>query len=94
MRPTAPITIREFFVLGIIDLLHTRSRLRQHEVGLHAQAPAVRAGGGNVEYVEHLADVPSHLAPSLRPGDTLVLMGAGDVATIWTDIVDQIGDDR
>jgi UDP-N-acetylmuramate--alanine ligase len=53
---------------------------------------AVRAGGGDVEYVERLADVPSHLVPSLRSGDTLVLMGAGDVATIWTDIVDQIGD--
>ena len=54
---------------------------------------AVRAGGGDVEYIEHLADVPSQLAPSLQPGDTLILMGAGDVATIWTDVVDRIGDD-
>jgi UDP-N-acetylmuramate--alanine ligase len=55
---------------------------------------AVRAGGGKVEYVERLADVPPHLVPSLQPGDTVVLMGAGDVAAIWTDIIDQIGEDR
>ncbi len=54
---------------------------------------AVRAGGGEVEYVEHLADVPSRVAPSLQHGDTLILMGAGDVATIWTDVVDRIGVD-
>ena len=54
---------------------------------------AVRAGGGEVEYVEHLADVPSRVAPLLQHGDTLILMGAGDVATIWTDVVDRIGVD-
>jgi UDP-N-acetylmuramate--alanine ligase len=54
---------------------------------------AVRAGGGDVEYVEHLADVPQRLEGSLRSGDTLILMGAGDVATIWTEVVDGIGDD-
>ena len=52
---------------------------------------AVRAGGGNVEYIQHLADVPPRLAGSLQPGDTLILMGAGDVATIWTDVADRLG---
>ncbi|MCP3858904.1 MAG: UDP-N-acetylmuramate--L-alanine ligase, partial [Phycisphaeraceae bacterium] len=55
---------------------------------------AVRAGGGDVEYVQHLADVPPRLARSLRPGDALILMGAGDVATIWTDVADRIGGDQ
>ena len=55
---------------------------------------AVRAGGGDVEYVQHLADVPPRLARSLEPGDTLILMGAGDVATIWTDVADRIGEDQ
>ena len=27
----------------------------------------------------------------LEPGDAIVLMGAGDVATIWTEIADALG---
>lgn len=54
-------------------------------------AEAVRAGGGDVDYVERLADVPAHLAGQLESGDTLILMGAGDVATIWADIGDHLG---
>lgn len=55
-------------------------------------AEAVRAGGGEVDYVEHLADVPSHFTDALEPGDTVVLMGAGDVSTIWDAIGDRIGE--
>ncbi len=55
-------------------------------------AEAVRAGGGDVEYIQRLADVPTYLAGQLEPGDTLVLMGAGDVATIWAEIGDYLGD--
>ncbi|MGB9359758.1 MAG: UDP-N-acetylmuramate--L-alanine ligase [Acidimicrobiia bacterium] len=54
---------------------------------------AVRASGGSVEYVARLADVPEHVADDLEPGDTLILMGAGDVATIWTEVGDLIGDE-
>lgn len=54
-------------------------------------AEAVRAGGGAVEYVERLADVPDRISDDLEPGDTLILMGAGDVATIWTDVGDRLG---
>ncbi len=54
-------------------------------------AEAVRAGGGNVDYIERLADVPAHVAGQLESGDTLVLMGAGDVATIWDEIADHVG---
>jgi len=53
---------------------------------------AVRASGGDAIYVERLADVPDYLADELEPGDTLILMGAGDVATIWAEIADRIGD--
>jgi len=55
-------------------------------------AEAVRASGGDVTYIEHLADVPERLAGQMEPGDTLMLMGAGDVATIWDQIADRIGD--
>ncbi|MEA2009906.1 MAG: UDP-N-acetylmuramate--L-alanine ligase [Actinomycetota bacterium] len=53
---------------------------------------AVRASGGDATYVEHLAEVPDYLAGELEAGDTLVLMGAGDVATIWAQIADRVGD--
>ncbi|MEN8233523.1 MAG: UDP-N-acetylmuramate--L-alanine ligase [Actinomycetota bacterium] len=54
-------------------------------------AEAVRASGGGVEYVERLSAVPGHLCDSLEQGDTVILMGAGDVATIWAEIADCVG---
>ncbi len=53
---------------------------------------AVRASGGDATYIERLADVSGRLAHELEPGDPLILMGAGDVATIWAQIADRIGD--
>ncbi len=55
-------------------------------------AEAVRASGGDVAYVERLADVPDRLAEDLEPGDTVILMGAGDVATIWDQVADRLGE--
>lgn len=54
-------------------------------------AEAVAASGGEVEYIERLADVPPVLVPQLNSGDTVVLMGAGDVASIWTSLVEDDG---
>jgi len=56
-------------------------------------AEAVRASGGDTTYIEHLADVPERIAGQLESGDTLILMGAGDVTTIWDQIADRIGAD-
>jgi UDP-N-acetylmuramate--alanine ligase len=53
---------------------------------------AVRASGGHVTYIERLSDVPDHLAGGLESGDTVILMGAGDVASMWDRIAEQIGD--
>jgi UDP-N-acetylmuramate--alanine ligase len=55
-------------------------------------AEAVAASGGDVEYVARIADVPPVVGPRLGTGDTVILMGAGDVASIWTTLVDTIGD--
>ena len=55
-------------------------------------AEAVRASGGSAAYIERLADVPRYVADELEAGDTLILMGAGDVATIWDRVADRIGD--
>ena len=54
-------------------------------------AEAVAASGGSVDYVEKLGDVAARLAPQLSDGDTVVLMGAGDVASIWPALVDTAG---
>ena len=54
-------------------------------------AEAVAASGGIVEYIPLLADVPLALVPELESGDTVVLMGAGDVAQIWPQIVEGRG---
>jgi len=54
-------------------------------------AEAVRAAGGTVTYVQRLADVTGRIVDELEDGDTVVLMGAGDVATIWTALADRIG---
>lgn len=51
-------------------------------------AEAVSASGGSVEYVPRLADVAPSLRPQLAEGDTVVLMGAGDVASIWPALVE------
>lgn len=55
-------------------------------------AEAVAASGGTVEYIPHLADVPAAIFPELATGDTVVLMGAGDVAQIWPNLVESGGD--
>jgi UDP-N-acetylmuramate--alanine ligase len=51
-------------------------------------AEAVAASGGRVDYVPRLGDVPAIVSPELEAGDTVVLMGAGDVARIWPMLVD------
>ena len=56
-------------------------------------AEAVRASGGDTTYIEHLSDVPERIAGQLESGDTLILMGAGDVTTIWDQVADVIGAD-
>ena len=55
-------------------------------------AEAVRASGGDATYMERLSDVPDYVADELEAGDTMILMGAGDVATIWSRIADEIED--
>jgi UDP-N-acetylmuramate--alanine ligase len=54
-------------------------------------AEAVAASGGSVEYVPRLGDVPATLTPRLSSGDTVVLMGAGDVASIWPLLLETEG---
>lgn len=55
-------------------------------------AEAVRASGGAVTYIPRLGDVSEWIVGELDEGDTVILMGAGDVATIWTDLADRLGE--
>ncbi len=42
-------------------------------------AEAAAAAGGNVQYIPNLEDVPDHLLNGVRPGDVVLLLGAGDI---------------
>ena len=55
-------------------------------------AEAVAAAGGSVEYVPLLHDVPAVLRGRVESGDPVVLMGAGDVASIWPSLAEGEGD--
>lgn len=45
-------------------------------------ARAVEAAGGRATYVPILADVPGRVADIVEPGDTVLLLGAGDVTVL------------
>jgi UDP-N-acetylmuramate--alanine ligase len=45
-------------------------------------ARAAEAAGGNVEYIPLLSDVPDAVATTVQPGDTVLLLGAGDITTL------------
>ena len=49
-------------------------------------AESADAAGAYVSYVPRLRDVPSHIANLVGPGDTVLLLGAGDVNSIVRDI--------
>jgi UDP-N-acetylmuramate--alanine ligase len=53
-------------------------------------AESVDAAGGTVSYVPRLRDVASHLAGLVEPGDTVLLLGAGDINSIVRDVTDAI----
>jgi UDP-N-acetylmuramate--alanine ligase len=55
-------------------------------------AEAVAAAGGHVEYVASLSEVPGVLIPDLRPGDLVLLLGAGDVNSIADDLAALLGE--
>lgn len=52
---------------------------------------AVEAAGGRASYVPKVADVAERVASVARPGDTILLLGAGDINTAVTEIVSIIG---
>ena len=53
-------------------------------------AEAVDAAGADVSYVPRLRDVASRVADVVGPGDTVLLLGAGDVNSIVRDITSAI----
>ncbi len=53
-------------------------------------AEAVDAAGADVSYIPRLRDVPSHVASLVGPGDTVLLLGAGDVNSIVRELTSAI----
>lgn len=55
-------------------------------------AQAAEAAGARIEYIKRLGDVAEHLAPSLQEGDTVLLLGAGDINSVAPGLAAAIGD--
>lgn len=53
-------------------------------------AEAVEAAGGRASYVPRVADIADRVASIVKPGDTVLLLGAGDINTAVTDLVTSI----
>jgi UDP-N-acetylmuramate--alanine ligase len=54
-------------------------------------ADAARDAGAAVRYAPHLGDVVDALVDELRPGDTLLTTGAGDVTQVGPLVLDRLG---
>jgi len=54
-------------------------------------AEAVEAAGGRATYVARVSDVAERVVAVAKPGDTVLLLGAGDINTVATDIVSILG---
>jgi UDP-N-acetylmuramate--alanine ligase len=64
-------------------------------VTLDRLADAVRAGfSGELRIVRALGDVPGELAAIAKPGDLIVLLGAGSIGSIATSVLDVLGSKR
>jgi UDP-N-acetylmuramate--alanine ligase len=62
--------------------------------GVDLEALAKKVAGdfrGELRSVKPLADVPRALARAARPGDLIVLLGAGSIGSIWQNVLDELG---
>lgn len=55
-------------------------------------AAAIRAGCGQVDYVAHRAEVAAKLETLVRPGDLVVVMGAGDITVSVGELIQLLGE--
>ena len=55
-------------------------------------ADAARAAGARVIHAPHLGEVPALLAAEARPGDLVVVTGAGDVGQVGPALLARLGD--
>lgn len=54
-------------------------------------AQAAEAAGARIDYIKRIGDVAGHLAPTLREGDTVLLLGAGDINSVAPELSAAIG---
>ncbi|UCD23181.1 MAG: UDP-N-acetylmuramate--L-alanine ligase, partial [Gemmatimonadota bacterium] len=53
-------------------------------------ANAVRRAGAEVEWVEHLSDLPEILSQMVRDGDVVLTLGAGDVTQVGPALLERL----
>jgi UDP-N-acetylmuramate--alanine ligase len=61
--------------------------------GVSAEALAKKIRGayrGDLQLVRRLDDVPRELARIARPGDLIVLLGAGSIGSIWRKVLSEL----
>ncbi len=66
----------------VTDIYGAREAPRPGITGQLVADAAVRAGAPSVDYVPHRADLAEFLAERVRPGDTVITMGAGDITVV------------
>jgi UDP-N-acetylmuramate--alanine ligase len=66
----------------VTDIYGAREAPRPGITGQLVADAAVRAGAPSVDYVPHRADLAAFLAEQVRPGDTVITMGAGDITVV------------
>lgn len=71
----------------VTDVYGAREEPRPGVTGRLVADAAKRAGASDVIFVRHRADVASTLAGLLEAGDSVVIMGAGDVTVVATELL-------
>jgi UDP-N-acetylmuramate--alanine ligase len=49
--------------------------------------------GGQAEYIADKSTIADRLVPELRPGDIIIVMGAGDIRTVGEDILARLSEE-
>ncbi|HJR92828.1 MAG TPA: UDP-N-acetylmuramate--L-alanine ligase [Acidimicrobiia bacterium] len=70
----------------VTDIYGSREQPMPGVTGRLVAEAAERAGASPVHYVPHRAEVAVHLLDLVHPGDAVVVMGAGDVTLVATEL--------
>lgn len=76
----------------VTDVYGAREEPRPGITGELVASAARRAGARQVEYFQHRSEVAAMVAPQLEEGDLVVVMGAGDITVVPTELLALLAD--